>query len=103
MIKDRDSFKCNLIAKNGEMLLKFNAHSVDTLTENASFVGGNIASAGQELTIWTEKAYKYLAYEHSVEIDGTIYKITEVGKAMKKKVGASCMSRIDTVYILYLA
>ena len=102
MLKARTDYKCKLIAKDGTELLRFDASTLGDLTENASFVGGGIASAGQALTIWTEKAYAYEAFAHSVIIGDTTYKLTSVGKGMRKKLGANCMSKIVPVYVLYL-
>lgn len=102
MLKSRNDYKCRLFGKDGKEIMKFNASTVNDLVVNASFVGGGVASAGQALTIWTEKAYEYEPYAHTVEIDGITYKITSVSRGMRKKLGASCMSRIVPVYVLAL-
>ncbi len=102
MIKSRNDYRCRLIGKNGVELLKFNASTVDNLINNVTFIGGGIASAGQALTIWTERAFEYKAHEHSVVIDGTKYIITSISKGMRKKFGANCMTKIVPVYVLSL-
>ena len=101
MLKARNDYKCKLVAKDGSELLTFRAATLGDLVENASFVGGGIASAGQALTVWTEKAYKYQAFEHSVIIGDTTYKLTAVQRGMRKRLGASC-SKIVPVYVLSL-
>lgn len=102
MLKARSDYKCKLIGTDGKELLKFDASSVDNLTGTTSFVGGGIASAGQTLTIWTEKSYKYKAGVQSVVIGNNTYKLMLVTTGMRKKLGASCLSKIVPIYILYL-
>ena len=102
MLKGRNDYKCRLIGQDGKEIMKFNASTVGDLMETASFVGGGIASAGQSLTIWTEKAYRYEPYAHSVVIADTTYKLVSVSRGMRKKLGASCMSQIVPVYVLAL-
>lgn len=102
MIKAKTDFKCKLINPNGSEALRFDASTVGDLIENASFVGGGIASAGQSLTIWTEREFEYKSYHHSVVIDGLgEYKLVNVQKGMRKKLGARSL-KPKTVYILSL-
>lgn len=102
MIKARSDYRCKLVDSNCVELFKFNASTVGDLTENVTFIGGGIASMGQALTIWTEKAFDYKAHEHSVIIGDIKYIITSVSKGMRKKLGANCMSKIVPVYVLTL-
>lgn len=102
MIKSRNDYKCKLIGRDGTELMKFNACAMGDLTEAVSFVGGGIASAGQALSIWTEKAFLYKPHEHSVVIGDTTYKLTSFVRGMRKKMGASCTERIAPIYVLNL-
>jgi hypothetical protein len=102
MIKSRNDYKCTLVGRDGSTLKKFNASTVGDFMETVSFVGGGIASAGQALTIWTETAFEYKPYEHSVIIGGNTFKLVSVTRGMRKKMGASCLSKIVPVYVLAL-
>ncbi len=104
MLKAKTDFKCILLNPDGTEALRFDASTVADLIENASFVGGGIASGGQALTIWTEKRYEYRSYHHSVIVDGCgdgKYKLVSVQKGVRKRLGVQAL-KPKTVYILSL-
>lgn len=104
MLKAKTDFKCRLINPDGTEALKFDASTAGDLVENASFVGGGIASGGQSLTIWTDKVFDYKAYHHTVVIDGWgkgSYKLVSVQKGVRKRLGAQKL-KPKSVFVLYL-
>jgi hypothetical protein len=105
MLKAKTDFKCILLNPDGTEALKFDASTAGDLVENASFVGGGIASGGQALTIWTEKRYEYRSYHHSVIVDGFsdgAYKLVSVQTGVIKRLGAQTFLKPKKVYILSL-
>ena len=102
MLHAKNEFKCHLFdSGTEEEILRFNASTVNDEINNASFVGGGIASAGQSLTIFTEKAFAYEPYKHYVIFGGNRYKLVSVQKGMRKRLGAHC-TNIVPIYILSL-
>lgn len=102
MLKAKTDFKCRLINPDGVEALRFDASTLGDLVENASFVSGGIASAGQSLSIWTEKRFEYVPYQHSVEVVGIgMYKLVSIQTGVRKRLGAQPLKH-SKVYILYL-
>lgn len=81
-------------------LLRFKATISSDLLLSVGFEGGGIASAGQELTISTEKKYDYQANKHCVVVLGRTFIISSVRISFRKPLGAR--GKIKEVYILEL-
>ena len=88
-LKLRTDYHCILVdKKTGNSILSFEAQQVGDAVLNASFEGGGVASAGQMMTIQTEREYKYNSLQHEVNIDGKTWIITSVRPSIRKRVGA---------------
>ena len=103
MIKLKKDFMCELRSRENVNVteFKFPAQLYTDLTENASFVGGGIASASQSLSIITAKEYVYLPYAHTVNIDNRRYVITAVTPIFRRRLGG-ISKKVKKYYILTL-
>lgn len=86
--------------ESGKQLITFKATANSDMILNVGFEGGGVASAGQAITISTEREYNYKANAQSVEILGRSFIIASVGVSFRKPLGAR--GRMKKVYILEL-
>lgn len=103
MIKLKKDFMCELRSRENVNVteFKFPAQLYTDLTENASFVGGGIASASQNLVIITATEYLYLPFAHQVYIDGRRYVLTAVTPMFRRRLGG-ISKKVKKYYILTL-
>ena len=100
-LKLRTDYHCILVdKKTGNSILSFEAQQVGDAVLNASYEGGGIASAGQTMTIQTERQYPYNSLKHEVRIDGNNWIISSVRPSIRKKVGS--FGKSVTVWVLDL-
>ena len=103
MLKIEKDFKCELIdKKTGVVLFEFDAQQDGDTLYDAGFEGGGVASGNQSMTIMTEKAYEYRAFQHHVRIDDVLWLITSVRPAVRRKLGAKIGTKKRFKYILAL-
>ena len=103
MLKSKKDCTCILRdRKTGNELMRFSATQAGDPVYGAGFEGGRVASASQSFSIFTETAFDFKPYEHTVEIDGTTYILTSFSKGIRRRLGAGWGNKPRTVYVLNL-
>lgn len=87
-------------ADTNKELLRFRATASSDLILTADFQGGGIASAGQSMTISTEREFEYKTNAQTVEIFGRTFILSSVTVSFRKPLGAR--GKMKKVYILEL-
>ena len=103
MLKLKKDFSCVLTdKKTGKTLCTFDAQQVGDETISAGYVGGNVASGSQSMTVMTEHKFDYKPYDQYVTIEGKRWVLTSFTPSVRRRLGAGVCTAKRYVYILNL-